>query len=148
MYTGFLKAAPMKKTVVRGGRRDLMATHEKDTRGRIMNPMIRMAHPKPNGLCSILASAIGNKIPPIEVPDTATPKLNPRFLSKYCDCGQGWELEKARNDAHQGTLCEHELPVPVAEAQHHQGKDIEDSRRPDDLVLSREQTGHSPTDGE
>jgi len=81
-----LKAAPMKKVVVRGGRRDLMATHEKAKRGNMTNPMTRTVHPNSREeLFSIFDNAIGRTMPPMDDPHTAKPKAAARFLSKYCD---------------------------------------------------------------
>lgn len=81
-----LKAAPIKKEVVLGGRRDLMTTHEKAIRGIITNPMTRTDHPNPREeLFSIFDNAMGMTTPPMDDPDTTTPKAAARFLSKYCD---------------------------------------------------------------
>lgn len=81
-----LKAAPMKKVVVLGGRRDLMTTHEKAKRGNMTNPMTRTVYPNPTEeLFSIFDNAIGMTTPPMDDPDTARPKAAARFLSKYCD---------------------------------------------------------------
>src|ERR1700733_3722166 len=81
-----LKAAPMKKVVVLGGRRDLTVTHEKAKRGNMTSPMTRTVHPNPREeLFSIFDNAIGMTTPPMDDPDKARPKAVARFLSKYCD---------------------------------------------------------------
>ena len=81
-----LKAAPMKKVVVLGGRRDLTATHEKAKRGNMISPMTRTVHPNPReGLFSIFDNVIGMTRPPMDDPDKARPKAVARFLSKYWD---------------------------------------------------------------
>ena len=50
------------------------------------NPMIRTVHPKPSDVpLSILERAIGITIPPMDDPDTAIPRAEARFLSKYCE---------------------------------------------------------------
>src|SRR6266567_9157970 len=81
-----LKAAPMKKAVVLGGRRDLTVTHEKAKRGNMTSPVTRTVHPNPREeLFSIFDNAIGTTTPPMDDPDKARPKAVARFLSKYCD---------------------------------------------------------------
>ena len=81
-----LNAVPMKKVVVRGGKRDLMTKHEKAKRGAMTNPMTRTDHPNPRDEpFSIFESTMGMTTPPMDDPDTATPRAAPRFLLKYCD---------------------------------------------------------------
>lgn len=76
----------MKKVVVLGGRRDLIATHANVKRGIITNPMIRTDHPNPKAeSLSIFDNAIGMTMPPIDDPDMANPNAAALFLSKNCD---------------------------------------------------------------
>lgn len=79
-------AEVMRNDVVLGGRRALMTATENTMNGIMRNPIILTVHPKPREvLLSILDTAIGITIPPIEEPDIPKPSAAALFLSKYCD---------------------------------------------------------------
>jgi len=83
-YKGFLKGSMRKNEVFLLGRRGLTVMHEKDMRGIMTKPMMRIDQPKPREESfNIFDSAIGKTTPPIEEPDTVIPKAAALFLSKY-----------------------------------------------------------------
>ena len=84
-YGTSLNAAGKKSLSLRGGSRALMIAQDRPIMSSIMNPQIRIVHPKcSRGFGSILASIIGKRTPPREDPAMAIPIAAPRFFWKYC----------------------------------------------------------------
>jgi hypothetical protein len=101
-YKGSLKGSTRKNEVFLLGRRGLTAMHEKDMRGIMTKPMMRMDQPKPRDESfNIFDNAIGKTTPPIEEPETAIPKAAALFLSKY------WET------AAKAGICRKAIAVPM-----------------------------------
>ena len=63
-----------------------MVTHANIMKGAMRKPIIRTEQPNPREeLLSILEMVIGMIMPPMDEPETTTPRAVARFLSKYCD---------------------------------------------------------------
>lgn len=84
-YGTSLKAPGRKSFSLRGGSRAFMKAQETPMMTSIMNPQIRIVHPKRSrGLGSISASMMGKMTPPREEPAMAIPIAAARFFWKYC----------------------------------------------------------------